>query len=473
MITVGRFLDNDWWGACCSEVVEFLAPAPLEELKPSVAAAVIRHLGDPTITVAQVKRSQEMGDDEIRSAYAFIRQDPTIGAFVNSPYYHHRLRTAFAETTVREWIAEPDRPHRILAGETVVSKTVEIHPSKGTCGYRCAMCLWSDRDTLTYEGQRLTADGLLTTQQWLHLLDQLAKLKVSTIVISGGGEALMNRELPTILAYARTLGMKRHVYTTGFNLSKASDRLWSEMACCQQVRFSIHGADEEQYSKIVRIPVNLGAFARVTDCILRLISLRDELSSGSRVGAGFVVQPGNVDQIDPMAAYAADCGLDFLDIRKDEVDVTDALTESNIEDIVAQVKRIRTATVRGHYGGTRVGFSDELVALANGFNPIRTHADECRAKYFRPTISPYGVFAPCDLKAEPRFAQTGFSFGAVSSGLDNVLATLGERKIPDACRQCMPSSRTGNAIYAKLLSDWRDGFPLSDQPFATSNTECC
>ena len=113
-----------------------------------------------------------------------------------------------------------------------------------------------------------------------------------------------------------------------------------------------------------------------------------------------------------------------------------------------------------------VDLSDELVSLANGQAVGRRRTPACLAKYFRPTISPFGILAPCDLKAEPRFADSRFNLGLVSrQPVGELVAGLPSRVIPDRCAQCMPSSRTGNAVYGKLLADWRTGLTYADQPF--------
>jgi hypothetical protein len=46
-----------------------------------------------------------------------------------------------------------------------------------------------------------------------------------------------------------------------------------------------------------------------------------------------------------------------------------------------------------------------------------------------------------------------------------MLNAIGRTFVPDSCAQCMPSSRTTNAVYAKLLGDARDGLKPCDQPF--------
>lgn len=444
-----------------------MSAGPILDSLDAAAARVVRaHLDAPATPVEQLRRETGADLAAVRDAYTFVRADPQTAAFVRSPFYQHRLLAGVAADTVRQWTAQPDRLRRLLAGEPVLSSTVEIHPSIGTCGYRCAMCLWSDAKELTYTEKQLTAGGLLDTGTWLHVLDRLQALGAETVVVSGGGEALLNRDLAELLAHARQLGLRRHVYTTGFNLDKASDELWAELALCDQVRLSIHGSTEALYAQIVGLNAKVRPLARVTGYARRLMALRDALGGVGRVGAGFVVQPPNCHDLEMITAYAVDAGLDFLAIRKDEVDVTDTLGTEQAEAVARQVRRIRAAVVRGEHGTTAVDFSDELIAAANGCEVLRTRTAECHAKLFRPTISPYGILAPCDLKAEPRFAESRYNLGIVAVGTVNkTIAGLPTQFVPDACAQCMPSSRSGNAVYAKLLTDLKAGFPLADQPF--------
>jgi len=92
-------------------------------------------------------------------------------------------------------------------------------------------------------------------------------------------------------------------------------------------------------------------------------------------------------------------------------------------------------------------------------------------KYLRSAISPYGVLAPSDLKAEPRFAHAQFNLGALTrEPLADLLTDLPDRFVPDACAQCMPSYRTGNSATDKLLADLRNDWPLHRQPFAATIT---
>jgi MoaA/NifB/PqqE/SkfB family radical SAM enzyme len=424
---------------------------------------VIPQLSDPVLPVADLALRTRSSTDDVLAAYRAIRGDEEIAAFVCSLFYSHRLLWAAAAATTSDWMADPERPARLLAGEPVMSRTVELHASKGTCGYRCTMCLWSDQDQLTYRSRDLRADGLLPIGRWCQVLDELRAEGVATIVLSGGGEVLLNPDVPELLAHARQLGLRVHLYTTGFHMPAKRIGLWSELARVERVRFSIHSPNEATYNMITGLSGRHRALERVTDNIRRLL---DQRCTGLRVGIGFVAQPANLTEIRDMADFAAHLGVDFLDLRKDEVDVTAALTDEQLDDLRSQLRVVRATAAAGGYGPMAVDMGDELVAITNRERLTHQRTPECRAKYFRPTISPYGIVAPCDLTAEPRFAAGGFNLGNIGRrALADVVADLAHHRIPDACAQCMPSSRTGNAMFHKLLTDLRNGIKLADQPY--------
>ncbi len=302
-----------------------------------VERAALTHLAAPMTPAAQLGGAVDATSAQVRAAYHFVRNDPAVRRFVSSLFYPHRLRTAFAARTVSEWLEDPTRPKRLLAGEPVLSTTVELHPSRGTCSYRCAMCLWSDKDKLTYVTNNMKADGLLTLDDWRRLLDELWTGGTRTVVVSGGGEALLNPDLPAILCHARGSGLRVHLYTTGFNLSPDSADLWQELLRLAKVRFSIHSPHPDTYDAITGLPAHLRALERVNGHIAGLLNAR---SSGTlpRVGIGFVTQPLNHTQVVAMVDYAAGLGVDFLDLRKDEVDVTDGLTLVQMDTLRRQLR---------------------------------------------------------------------------------------------------------------------------------------
>ena len=470
----GQLHERDWqvWWDAPADHVQTARQSIIDSgADDTVVRAALVHLAAPALTARSVAAAAGVPAGTVEQAYRLCRDDSTVRSFTASACYAHRLWYQAAAVLAARWQADSSLPARLLAGQPVPPDTVEIHPSRGTCAYGCAMCLWSDKDTLTYATRDLRADGLLTLGQWTGLLDQLRRLGAGRLVVSGGGEALLNPDLPAILGHAGHLGFSTSLYTTGFNLDAHRGALWGPVAGLAAVRLSIHSPDPATYAHIVRLPERVQAFDRVTDHVRHLLNLRAERGTGPRLGIGFVLQPGNHGQIEAMADYAASVGVDHLDLRKDEVDVTDGLTPAELAAAAAQLRRVRERAADGAYGRLEVDLGDELVALANGQPVARSRSSECRIKYLRPTISPYGVLAPCDLKAEPRFADSAFNLGVITrQPIAELVDTLPDRPIADACDQCMPSSRTGNSAADKLLTDLRDGLPLNGQPFATTAT---
>lgn len=439
-------------------------PAPIQH------AALIQ-LANPTTPMPAVAAALDCDILAVSAAAAALQTTPTVGALTCSPWYPFRLRWQTAAATADAATADPGWWRSLTTGAGVAAKTVELHASHGTCGYHCRMCLWSDQENLTYQTRQLATGPPLTTQQWASVLDTLAQRGTRTVVISGGGEPLLNPGLPDILAHARAVGLQVHLYTTGFNLHPHRAALWRRALELERIRFSIHAATPALYDEIAGLPKGRGGLARVTRNLRLLLQARGDRPH-PRIGIGFVSQPLNHRQILDIAGLAAEVGVDFLDIRKDEVDVTEPLTGADQDAFHAQLQKVRAAAAEGCYGRLHVDLPDELVALADGkrevLQALARRTPECLAKFFRPTISPYGILSPCDLTAEPRFANHALELGRLDrQPLPLLLDALPDRHIPDACAQCMPSSRTGNAVYHKLVADQRAGIPPAAQPFAT------
>ncbi|PPJ18255.1 hypothetical protein C5F51_36350 [Nocardia nova] len=421
-------------------------------------ATLVCHLAAPHTPAMTLAGHVGVDIAAVREAYRFVRTHPGLQQLVKSLYYPHRLRSAFAAATVAEWLRRPEVPQRILGREPVLAETMEIHPTRGTCNYRCRMCLWSDQAELTYATKQLDTGGLMTVNDWHRVLDELVVAGVRRLVVSGGGEALINPDLPDILGRAADLGFEIHVYTTGF-AARPGSRLFAALLRCHRIRFSVHSCDPVTYDHIAGTGPRQHALDRVA---ANLGALLDERQETPALGIGMVVQQVNHVQIEAMTDFAEALGVDWLDIRKDEVDVTDDLDPAQLEVVRRQLRAVRARAG----GATRIDIGDELVALANGLTPDRSRTPECLGRWFRPTIGAFGHLTPCDLKAEPRFATTGYDLGNVKrTRILNVIATSNQQRINDDCTQCMPSSRTGNAIVHKLLTDIQAGAGLDEQPF--------
>ncbi len=455
-------LDDGYILQYLSSVPEFTIQSETKDL--SQAAKL--HLSDPSVSAVELSQITGMSIDDIRRLYRDMQVDPTIQAIVESPFYPRRLMTNFARSTVKDWIADPEYANKLLLGETVMSRTLELHATKGSCDYTCIMCLWSDKEQITYSKRQLDSFGLMDSQNWQTVMKQARDMGSRTVVFSGGGEPLLRSDFFELIRTAREIGLKTQLYTNGFSLNRLSEESMKELLQMEQLRISVHSPAEDIYNRIVDLPEATNALPRVSENIRDLLARRNSQDRSVRIGIGFVTQASNHNQIEQMADFASGLGVDFFDIRQDEVDVTRNLILEEQVLVAQQLVKVRARALHREFGSMSVDMSDDLTALANNVGQgIRT-VEECFMKKLRPAISPHGIVGPCDLKVEPRFANPKTIFGnAKTQSIPQLAEKMTQKQIPANCTECMPSGRTGNAVFTKLLRDFEIGINYIDQPF--------
>ena len=458
-------IDNRIVFECHPALQEAVSSLQRSGLAAAACAAALAHLADPRLSAVELAEITNVTGADVKEAYRFLQSSEVAGLINSSWFYPYRMYHGYASTTLADLVADPAYFDKLLQRQPVFSRVLEIHPSKGTCDYACVMCLWSDKKTLTYASQSLNTDGLMQVVDWEQVLREAYALGTRTVVFSGGGELFLNSRAVDVLETAHEIGFKVQIYTNGFSLPVDDRAALDKLLLAEQIRFSIHSPIEKTYNSITGMPEHRHALRRVCMRIATLRSAR-RAKPTPRIGIGFVIQPYNVEEIVQMADFAVEQDVDFLNIRKDEVDVTEQLSPEQLAIVRQQMNVVRDGILNSAYRNVSIDMSDERTSIANGFAVRRRRVRECMTKLIRPTISPFGVIAPCDLKAEPRFASGSFNLGQVRhSSLIQISEQMATRFIPDACQECMPSSRTGNAVYAKLLTDYRDGVQLTEQPF--------
>ncbi len=437
-----------------------------QDVSPGELAARM-HLVDPSTPAAELSAWTNLDVDNIKDVYADLRTNDVAERVMHSVFYPRRMMVQFAEDTLRDWKADPEYADRLLAGEPVAPTNLEVHATKGTCNYTCAMCLWSDKGELTYKELGLEESGLMQPHDWIRTFQNAQSLGTRRIIFSGGGEPLVNKATYDLIAAARHAGLKTQLYTNGFELRRATDQEWDEILDMEQIRFSMHSPTDTAYNRIVAMPEHTNALTQVTANIKELIARRTASERKVRIGIGFVTQALNHHQIEAMADFAVELGVDYIDLRQDEVDVTQHLNATQRGFVAGQLRSIRNRMLRGDFGSTRLTMSDDMTALANGIKHADRKVGACAVKMFRPAISPFGIVAPCDLRAEPRFSHPAYRFGNVrQTSLPLIIKTASKKDVPANCAQCMPSGRTINAIISKLIQDQAMGIHYSEQPFS-------
>lgn len=428
--------------------------------------AIQLHLIDPSITATDLSSTTNLSLNEIKSLYSNMQEDGNIRRITSSIYYPRRMMTQFAEATIRDWVDDPEYANKLLRGETVAARNLEVHATRGTCDYTCTMCLWSDKEELTYQNLGLQEFGLMDALDWERVFQSAKDLGTRQVIFSGGGEPLLNKDLFNLSAAARSIGLQTQLYSNGYGLRGATERDWDEIMQMEQIRFSVHSPMNNEYNRIVAMPDNTNALPIVSANIRELLARRETSGSALRVGIGFVTQALNHHQIEEMVDFAKMLGVDFINLRQDEVEVTRKLGKVERNVITRQLVDIRYRLENGEFGNMEIDMSDDMTAQANGLEQSTRRVISCFAKLFRPAISPFGIVAPCDLRAEPRFSNPNYVLGnAKKDQLPLIMANSAQKDIDAGCAQCMPSGKTINAIVTKLIKDNDVGIHYTEQPF--------
>lgn len=156
------------------------------------------------------------------------------------------------------------------------------------CSLRCAHCS---------SGSGKAADGELDTAEALDLVEQFAEVGVVDMAISGG-EPLLRRDLPEIVAHAVELGIRVGVGTSGLKLSS------SRLAALRD-------------AGLARLQVSLDGIGTAHDALRRHDGLYDKAVAGIvlaremglRVHVCCTINRYNADQLGRLADVVADLGV--------------------------------------------------------------------------------------------------------------------------------------------------------------------
>lgn len=421
---------------------------------------------EPALPTFDLVTQSGVSFDEILLYYRQMQIDEELRLVSNSVFYPRRIMFQIARNIVKDFDSDREYVEKILSREPVSSRVIEIHARRGTCNYNCVMCLWSDKNNYTYRNQKIEINGLMSIEDWKKFLVGIKDFGARTIVFSGGGEPLLNPDVFQLIEFTHSIGFRTQLYTNGFNLRNLSNYEWEQILTMEKIRFSIHSPIEEQYSRIVNIPSTIGALARVTENLQELLERRRTIKSRISVGIGFVIQPFNFDQIIDIVNFASQQKVDFLNIRSDEVNVTPPLDMLQREETRRQLNVVRLGIVSGSYKPLIIDLSDNLTAFANGEDYNIRRVNLCVSKHYRPVINPFGLWMPCDLKAEPMFYNPEYVIGNLhKENVEEILRKSQQIQISADCEKCMPSGQTGNAIFTKIISDYKSGIDFRDLPF--------
>jgi radical SAM protein with 4Fe4S-binding SPASM domain len=186
--------------------------------------------------------------------------------------------------------------HNAAAQQTTGAQTfngpVVVWKATKTCNLECVHCS-TDAEMARFPNE-------LTTAEAMAMVEDLALMKISALLISGG-EPLLRPDIFDLAGYATSLGVPVTFSTNGTLIDEKKARRFADIGVTY-VGISIDG-DETRHD------VLRGRAGAFRDAIRGIRHCRD---AGIRVGVRFTVTQDNLDQIDSVFRLAEDEGIGRL-----------------------------------------------------------------------------------------------------------------------------------------------------------------
>lgn len=173
----------------------------------------------------------------------------------------------------------------------------------GGCNYKCQMCPQA-------EGREKPFLRKLPLDVLKKMVDDALQYGLESVSLHGSGEPTLNADMPDMVAYVKSRGVKCISFTNGLKLDEALSRKLIE-AGIDVLRISAIGYDAESYHKWM----SKDSFLQVRDNVRRFVELNRELGGKSEVHLYHLVTDVN-RRDDEVAAY-----------RTNWVDYTGAMAE--------------------------------------------------------------------------------------------------------------------------------------------------
>lgn len=198
-------------------------------------------------------------------------------------------------------IYHPDVVARWLGGENIYPIEIEISPS-GTCNHRCIFCAV---DYIGYKPVFLKKEIILRD------ISKMSKKGLKSVVCSGEGEPLLNKDMPDIANGIKTCGVDVAMSTNGalFTREVAEECL----KAFTWIRFSVASMEEESYNKIQR--GKAGDLDRVKINLAEAVRVKKDKNLKTTLGVQCLLLPDNRYQLPHMAKQLCEIGVDYLTIK--------------------------------------------------------------------------------------------------------------------------------------------------------------
>lgn len=198
-------------------------------------------------------------------------------------------------------IYHPDVVARWMRGENVYPIEIEISPS-GACNHRCVFCAV---DYLGYRPDFLDRDVILRD------ISQMSTRGLKSVICSGEGEPLLNKNMPDIANGIKSYGVDVAMSSNGVLFTKevANECL----GAFTWIRFSVASMEGQSYHEIQR--GRMGDLDIVKENLEEAVRIKKLKKLDTTLGVQCLLLPDNMKQLPDMAKQLKEIGIDYLTVK--------------------------------------------------------------------------------------------------------------------------------------------------------------
>ncbi|MDE6364251.1 MAG: radical SAM protein [Lachnospiraceae bacterium] len=198
-------------------------------------------------------------------------------------------------------IYHPDVVAKWLAGENIYPIEIEISPS-GACNHRCVFC------AVDYVGYQ---PSFLDKETILRDIAQMSKKGLKSVICSGEGEPLLNKDMPDIANGIKKCGVDVAMSTNGVLFTK--EKIEECLDAFTWIRFSIASMEEKSYEQIQQ--GKAGDLERVKANLSEAVRTKRDKKLKTTLGVQCLLLPENMAQLPDIAKQLQEIGIDYLTVK--------------------------------------------------------------------------------------------------------------------------------------------------------------
>lgn len=198
-------------------------------------------------------------------------------------------------------IYHPEAVARWLHGENIYPIEIEISPS-GTCNHRCIFC------AVDYVGYQPV---FLDKATILRDIKQMSAKGLKSVICSGEGEPLLNKNMPEIANGIKSFGVDVAMSSNGVLLTK---EIAEEcLGAFTWIRFSVASMEKDSYNRIQQGKED--DLKKVKDNLADAVRIKRDRGLKTTLGVQCLLLPDNVKQLSDMARQLKEIGVDYLTVK--------------------------------------------------------------------------------------------------------------------------------------------------------------